>query len=115
MGGDNLFKHVDVCWLHGYCSLPVNNKLSGGGLEAAQPILVTTQCGCLMKGDTVPAARDVLIIKLPSSLSTLNTAPAITLVTKKGSQQMMNTPITVPSVLAAFVSLENLTAMLSQC
>ena len=100
----------------GYCSLPVNNKLSGGGLEAAQPILVTTQCGCLMKGDTVPAAQDVLIIKLPSSLPTLNTAPAITLVTKKGSQQMMNTPITVPSVLAAFVSLENLTAaMLSQC
>ena len=99
----------------GYCSLPVNNKLSGGGLEAAQPILVTTQCGCLMKGDTV-SAQDVLIIKLPSSLPTLNTAPAITLVTKKGSQQMMNTPITVPSVLAAFVSLENLTAaMLSQC
>ena len=88
----------------GYCSLPVNNNLSGGGLEAAQPILVTTQCGCLMKGDTVPAARDVLIV-----LTTLNTAPAITLVTKKGSQQMMKTPITVPSVLAAFVSLENLT------
>ena len=44
----------------GYCSLPVNNKLSGGGLEAAQPILVTTQCGCLMKGDTVPA-REIMI------------------------------------------------------
>ena len=108
MGGDNLFKYV---YAVGYCSLPVNNKLSGGGLEAAQPILVTTmQCGCLMKGDTVPAARDVLIVL------TIYTAPAITLVTKKGSQQMMNTPITVPSVLAAFVSLENLTpAMLSQC
>ena len=44
----------------GYCSLPVNNKLSGGGLEAAQPILVTTQCGCLMKGDTVPA-REIMM------------------------------------------------------
>ena len=44
----------------GYCSLPVNNKLSGGGLEAARPILVTTQCGCLMKGDTVPA-REIMM------------------------------------------------------
>ena len=34
--------------------------------------------------------------------------PEMTLVRKKGSQQMMNTPITVPSVLAAFFSLANL-------
>ena len=34
--------------------------------------------------------------------------PAMTFVTKKGSQQMMNTPITVPSVFAALVSLLNL-------
>ena len=32
----------------------------------------------------------------------------MTFVTKKGSQQMMNTPITVPSVFAALVSLLNL-------
>ena len=37
--------------------------------------------------------------------------PAITLVTKNGSQQMMNTPITVPRVFAAFVSLENLASL----
>ena len=40
--------------------------------------------------------------------------PAITLVTKNGSQQMMNTPITVPRVLAAFVSLENLNKNISE-
>ncbi len=34
--------------------------------------------------------------------------PEITLVRKNGSQQMMNTPITVPSVFAAFFSFENL-------
>ena len=34
--------------------------------------------------------------------------PEMTLVRKKGSQQMMNTPITVPRVLAAFFSLANL-------
>ena len=34
--------------------------------------------------------------------------PEMTLVRKKGSQQMMNTPITVPSVLAAFFSFANL-------
>ena len=46
------------------------------------------------------------------SLSSAHTLPAITFVTKKGSQQMMKTPITVPSVLAAFVSLENLASFL---
>ena len=34
--------------------------------------------------------------------------PEMTLVRKKGSQQMMNTPITVPKVLAAFFSFANL-------
>ena len=34
--------------------------------------------------------------------------PAIMLVTKKGSQQMMKTPITVPRVFAALVSFANL-------
>ena len=34
--------------------------------------------------------------------------PEMTLVRKKGSQQMMNTPITVPRVLAAFFSFANL-------
>jgi hypothetical protein len=34
--------------------------------------------------------------------------PEMTLVRKKGIQQMMKTPITVPSVLAAFFSLANL-------
>ena len=38
----------------------------------------------------------------------LGQIPAITFVTKNGSQQIMNTPITVPSVFAALVSLENL-------
>ena len=37
--------------------------------------------------------------------------PEMTLVRKKGSQQMMNTPITVPSVLAAFFSFANLVTL----
>ena len=51
----------------------------------------------------------VRILKVTSGLLMhCGQIPVITFVTKKGSQQMMNMPITVPRVLAAFVSLENL-------
>ena len=74
-----------------YCYRPGDKRLRRN--EAAAFLFI----GLVIKYGWVGWVRDDDIFK-----------PAITFVTKKGSQQMMKTPITVPSVLAAFVSLENL-------
>ena len=92
----------------GYCSLPVNNKLSGGGLEAARPILVTTQCGCLMKGDTVPA-REIMMgegNKVASEIMfSLSKMPGPYVHTASGMHSYLRVVIILPPMVTGIDSL----------
>ena len=48
----------------------------------------------------------IILVGLTTVVMIIFPAMAMMFVTKKGSQQIMNTPITVPKVFAAFVSFE---------
>ena len=71
-----------------------------------QVIIAKVNSGLLIQLGHIPIK--LIYIRLSPKKIYSNLIPAMMLVTKNGNQHMIKIPITVPSVLAAFVSFENL-------